>query len=237
MHIVIIEDEPLVQQRILRLTNELLIDKSPKITCFNDIDDAESYLSGTIVDVVLLDLNLHGRDGFDLLKQNVAGAYHTIIISAYADKAIEAFEFGVLDFVAKPFTKERLNHAFNKVLDNQQRSHYGCKYLSIKKAGRIDLVKVEDVMSIQAEGHYSLLQLAKSDNGSNTLLHNKNIDKMMELLPENFCRVHRSYIANMNMVASLIIKEGSRYELLFKNNQSIPVGRTRYSEIRKILDQ
>jgi two-component system response regulator LytT len=87
MRIVIVEDEPLIQQRIKRLTLEILSAHQPHIVCFGDIDDAHDYLHEETIDVLLLDLNLRGRDGFELLKASVAAAYHMIVISAYAEKA------------------------------------------------------------------------------------------------------------------------------------------------------
>lgn len=233
MNIVIVEDEPLVQQRTERLSLEILASKKNKITCFNDIDDAEMYLAENSVDLLLLDLNLMGRNGFDLLKSNVAAAYHTIIISAYAEKAIEAFEFGVLDFVAKPYTKERLSKAFNRFLQSSQRSYYGCRYLSVKKLGAIELIAISDIDYIQAEGHYSLLHV--NNESPSTVLHAKNIEKIMQLLPESFIRVHRSYIVNMNLVKQLTLAGGSQYVIKLHSGQEIPVGRTKYPIVKNYL--
>jgi len=233
MNIVIVEDEPLVQQRIQRLSLQILAKCQPKIVCFSNLDDAESFLDENSIDLLLLDLNLMGRNGFDLLKNNVAAAYHTIVISAYADKAIEAFEYGVLDFVAKPFTEERLEKAFARLLENSQRSYYGCRYLSIKKLGAIELIEIIAISYIQAEGHYSLINLTEK---SNTALHAKNIEKIMQLLPENFLRVHRSYIVNMNMVKKIIIEEGSRYSILLNDGIAIPIGRTKYQDVKRYLE-
>ena len=233
MNIVIVEDEPLVLQRVERLTREILEVHDPNIRCFNDIDDAELFLSENPVDLVLLDLNLMGRSGFDLLKRNVAAAYHTIVISAYAEKAIEAFEYGVLDFVAKPFTAERLRKALERYVDSAQRSYNGCRFLSIKKAGAIELIAIDDIAFIQADGHYSEIHLTESSGTA--ILHAKNIEKIMQLLPESFVRVHRSYIANLRQVKRLKIEEGSRYLLQLKNGQEVPVGRTKYQEIKQRL--
>jgi two-component system response regulator LytT len=233
MNIVIVEDEPLVQQRIQRLTLEILAAKQPKIICFSNLDNAEVYLAENSIDLLLLDLNLMGRNGFDLLKNSLASAYHTIVISAYADKAIEAFEYGVLDFVAKPFTTERLAKALERLLESAQRSYYGCRYLSIKKTGGIELLAIADISYIQAEGHYSLIHLNNEVNS--TALHAKNIEKIMQLLPENFLRVHRSYIANINLVKKLVIEEGSRYSIQLATGQKIPVGRTKYQDVKQYL--
>lgn len=242
MRIVIVEDEPLIQQRIKRLTLEILSEHQPKIVCFGDIDDADDYLLENTIDLLLLDLNLMGRDGFDLLKANVAGAYHTIVISAYADKAVVAFEYGVLDFIAKPFDRERLEKAFNRLLTSSQENYYGCRYLSVKKQGSIELIAITDVSHIQAEGHYSLLNLCannismENSMGPTTYLHNKSIEKIMQLLPINFLRVHRSYIVNMSQVKKLNIKEGSRYFLQVNNEVEVPVGRTKVKKVKEYFD-
>lgn len=242
MRIVIVEDEPLIQQRIKRLTLELLNEYQLQIVCFGDIDDADNYLNENIIDLLLLDLNLMGRDGFELLKAKVAGAYHTIVISAYAEKAVIAFEYGVLDFIEKPFDKKRLEKAFNRLLASSQKNYFGCRYLSIKKQGNIELVAVADLVYIQAEGHYSLLNLINNNElldekiSSTTYLHSKNIEKIMPLLPSNFLRVHRSYIVNMNNVKKLIINKGGRYALELSKDKQIPIGRTKYKEIKEFID-
>jgi two-component system response regulator LytT len=234
MNIVIIEDEPLVLSRIKRLTLEILEPHDPKISCFNNIVDAEQFLSENSTDLLLLDLNLMGSSGFELLKKNVAAAYHTIVISAYFEKAIVAFEYGVIDFVAKPFTSERLEKAFVRFLDSSQRSYYGCRYLSIKKAGGIEMISIADIDYIQAEGHYSLIHI-KGETDS-TALHSKNIEKIMQLLPNTFLRVHRSYIANMAAVKKLTIKEGGRYSLQMQSGIELPVGRTKYQDVKQFLE-
>jgi len=233
MNIVIVEDEPLVLQRIKRLTLDILKSQQPKIQCFTDIDDAENYLLENTVDLLLLDLNLKGRNGFDLLKSNVSAGYHTIIISAYSEKAIEAFQYGVLDFIAKPFTSERLSKSFDRILDKSQRNYYGCRYLSIKKLGVIELISLSDISHIQADGHYSLIHLVNQTEM--TALHSKSIEKIMQLLPENFMRVHRSYVVNMNNVNQLLIEPGSQYTVKLNSGVEVPVGRTKYQEVKLYL--
>jgi two-component system response regulator LytT len=235
MVIVIVEDEPLIQQRIQRLTAEILVEQNPKIICFDDVDDAESFLSENTIDVLLLDLNLMGRDGFTLLKNKLAAAFHTIIISAYAEKAIEAFEYGVLDFIAKPFSKDRLIQAFERLLQNRRSEYQSCKYLSVKKAGEIQLISLEDIDYIQADGHYTWLNLTSPIDDSKKILHSKNIEKINQLLPESFIRVHRSYLVNMRMVRSLKLQEGSKYTLLLNSGEEVPVGRTKYEQVKKLL--
>lgn len=233
MKVVIVEDEPLVQQRIARFTQAILADKLDKLSTFATLEDAEDYLAQAEVDVLLLDLNLQGQNGFDLLKHQVARAFHTIVISAYAEKAIDAFDYGVLDFIAKPFTQARLQKALERITDNTLRNHYGCRYLSVKKATGIDLVAIADIAYIQADGHYC--QLTLKDVGA-PLLHSKNIESIQALLPQQFERIHRSYLVNMNLVQRIIIESGSRYQAELKNGELLPISRGKFPDIKAKFD-
>lgn len=234
MNVVIAEDEPLLQQRIARFVGEILGEQLDKLTVFLTLADAQDYLAQNETDVLLLDLNLQGQNGFDLLKMQLAKAFHTIVISAYADKAIEAFEYGVLDFIAKPCSKTRLQTALNRLTDNTLRSHYGCRYLSVKKSSAIELVTVSDIVYIQADGHYTQLFLKSSPQ---PVLHSKSIENIVTLLPEQFERVHRSYIVNMNFVKRLIIESGSRYFVQLQQDNLIPVGRTKFAVLKSRLEK
>jgi YesN/AraC family two-component response regulator len=57
--------------------------------------------------------------------------------------SVNRLEFGILDFVTKPFTEARLSKVFSRLLDNQQRSHYGCRYLSVKSTLAFNLWKLK----------------------------------------------------------------------------------------------
>ncbi|NQZ08243.1 MAG: response regulator transcription factor [Algicola sp.] len=230
MQVVIVEDEPVIAERLERQISQILGEKLGKIIWFDDLDDAQEHLAEHSIDLLFLDLNLHGDDGFDLLKTVTADSFHTIIVSAHADQAIKAFEIGVLDFVAKPFTQERLEQAINRMLNQEQRADYGSRFLSIKKAGLIELVAVKDIDYIVASGHYSELVY-----GEQTALHDKSIERIAVLLPPNFERIHRSYIANMNNIARLVIEPGSKYSVILQSGSSLPVGRTRFAKIKEKL--
>ena len=134
MDIVIVEDEPVIAQRLQRQVKEILVDQQPNIKWFDNFDDAQSYLFEQPLDLLILDLNLHGVDGFELLKTVSAESFHTIIVSVYAEKAITAFEYGVVDFVAKPFNFERLQQALLRVTGNAQvfRPGKSAKQLMVK---------------------------------------------------------------------------------------------------------
>ncbi|MCW8878130.1 MAG: LytTR family DNA-binding domain-containing protein [Kangiellaceae bacterium] len=235
MNIVIVEDEPVIAQRLKRQINNIAELKPAKINHFDSFDDAQEYLAENTIDLLFLDLNLHGTSGFDLLKSVTAASFHTIIVSAYAEQAIKAFEYGVVDFVAKPFNQERINQAVTKVLDAKARSDYGARHLAVRKTAGIALVEVKDIVYVKADGHYTHLILA--DKKSH--LHDKPIEKIAKLLPLNFERVHRSYLVNMNMVKALRIEAGGSYQLELKTElslDSIPLSRSRFTSIKNKLE-
>ena len=115
MNALIVEDERMAARRLERMLRGILGDSVEQITCLERVEEAECFLASTTIDVLLLDLNLNGEDGFELLKKATAGPFQTIIVSANTGQALRAFEYGVLDFVPKPVERSRLERALARV--------------------------------------------------------------------------------------------------------------------------
>jgi two-component system response regulator LytT len=230
VRILIVEDEPIIARRIARLTRSILDEADLAIETAEHIDEAQDVLRERTFDLLVLDLNLHGADGFDLLKTSVAGAFHTIVISAYTDRAIEAFELGVLDFIGKPFGRERLAQALRR-LRTDARTDPPARYLAVRTSGRVTLIDVERVHYLQGAGSYSELVLR---DGS-TALHDKPLKRLVTLLPDDFVRIHRSYVVRMSAVAHFHSREGSRYAVELRDGTTLSVGRTRVDAVRDRL--
>ena len=231
MIVAVVEDEPLIASRIERLTREILDKKLTKMVVKNSLREARQYLFEHPVDLLLLDLNLHGKDGFELLKQAVSGSFHTIIISAHTDKALEAFEYGVLDFVGKPFSKERLQKAIMRLENAGEKNTYPTKYIAVRKTGKLLLIEVEEIRYIKGAGIYS--EIVMKDG--RVELHDKSLHKLDAILPSNFIRTHRSYIVNIQCVKSFSSLGGSKYRLKLSNDEILPVSRTKYKDIKELL--
>lgn len=229
MQILIVEDEARIARRVERFTREILGDQLSGLTIKPKLSAAMDHILNHPIDVLLLDLNLHGKDGFDLLKTAVAHSFHTIVVSAYRDRAIEAFEYGVIDFIPKPFDIARLGKAFERITDLTQKAGYATKYLAIKKQGRIHLLGIDDMVYLQGANIYSEVFL---QNGKKEL-YDKSLEKVFQLLPSNFERIHKSYIVNMQQAQEILVHSGSKYELLLKNGEILPIGRTRYKAIKE----
>ena len=231
MRVLVVEDEPLIARRVQQFCRRILGDSLETLASVGSFDAASAYLAEKPVDVVLLDLNLSGQDGMELLATYVAGSFHTIIVSANTDQALRAFEYGVIDFVAKPFTEERLTQALERVSNPTGRTPYSARCLAVHKLGRVELISMDDVLYIEGAGKYSELVLVDGRRE----LHDKTLVRLEVVLPAIFERIHKSYIVRMSAVARFHIFEGTRYEAELKNGMRLPVGRTRYHEIKARL--
>ena len=228
-----IEDEVMVARRIQMFCKNILGDRITLLKHFMVIEDAEDFINNNEIDLLLLDLNLNNRDGFDLLKNKLAESFNTIIISANTDRAIEAFEYGVLDFIGKPFKEERLAQAINKLDAGTISNSQQLKYLAIKKYGCIEMVDLNQIAYVQASGHYSELHLMNGE----TELHDKNLERLLTILPTQFERVHKSYAVRLNHIKKLLKHGGSSYSLELSTGETIPLGRTRYDSIKYKLEK
>ena len=218
-------------QRLERFCREILGDKLETLRTATMFAEASSRIAESPIDLLLLDLNLHGRDGMQLLASTVAGSFHTIIVSANTDQALRAFEYGVLDFVPKPFSRERLAQALQRATEREARAASAAKFLAVRKHGKVELVPIDRIMYVEGAGAYAELVL---DDGRREL-HDKTLEKLHALLPPVFERIHKSYVVRLTAVKALHAAEGSHYEAELRNGLRLPVGRTRYKELREKL--
>lgn len=228
MHILIVEDEHIIAARLTRLLTDILGARLEQMDVLTSLEKAEAFLEKTQVDLVFLDLNLRGKSGFELLRKAVAGAYQTVIVSAHTERALEAFEYGVLDFIGKPFDKARLEISLERFLSGTRPQAPATRYLAVKQASGTVLIDLEEVTYIRGAGAYGELVLGDG----RTLLHSKSLEKLERLLPNRWQRIHKSYLVDMTQVRQWLASAGSKYEVELKNGSRLPVGRARYKELR-----
>lgn len=228
MKILIIEDEARIAHRLQRMTAEFFVNKPINITICDSLQKGVEQIAIQQPDLLLLDLNLNGDNGFDVLEQMVAAPFHTIIVSANIDKAITAFAYGVLDFVAKPFDQERIFKALTRFVSPVLKQNEGIKYLAVKRAGQVRFINIEEVVYIKGAGIYTELHLK---NGQNEL-HDKSLELLQQLLPNQFERIHRSYLVNFQQIEKIFINPGTRYSALLKTREILPIGRSKYKELK-----
>jgi two-component system response regulator LytT len=230
MRILIAEDESVTARRLERMVREILGDRAESVAVKESLADAGEYLFEKPIDLLFLDLNLNGEDGYDLLKLAAAGSFRTIVVSANSDRAIEAFQYGVLDFVPKPFDLERLKRALDRAGAKGPglSSFPPAKYLSVRKHGKVELVPVESVLYLQGAGDYVEVHLTDG----RMELHSKTLETLAGLLPPHFERIHKSYIADMRSMKGIVLQGAGKYAMELNGGRLVPISRTKYKELK-----
>lgn len=231
MRIMIAEDEPVIARRIERLTREILAERITNIKTCETLEACRSHLMVHRIDLLFLDLNLKGEDCFRLLEGDQAGGFYTVIISAYSQRAVQAFNYPVIDFIEKPFNKARLEQTFEKLNYFKAKHDFTSKFLSIKRRSEIRLIEIDDIVYIKGAGVYSELFL---DNDEKEL-HHQNLERINLLLPSHFVRIHKSFIVNLYFARTIISHGGSKYSLVLKKGLELPVSRHRYQTLKHML--
>ena len=229
MKILIIEDEPPIAEYIEELCHNIAGDKIQSIRIVYSLESAKSFLDEFSIDLCLLDLNLNGKNGYHILKTAVARSFHTIVISAYTDQAFEAFEYGVLDFVPKPFEEERLQAAFDRYSDLDYNKELPTKFLSVKDGQRIKVISTDNIVFFRAADNYVEAVLK---NGQIELL-DKPLYRLMQILPANFFQIHRSYAIDINQITSFGHSGGGAYQVEIAKSEVLPLSRQKYKALKE----
>lgn len=228
LRILIVEDEALVARRLRRMLESLLGDEGCEIRMCSGFGSARELLKKETIDLLFLDLNLHGKDGFALLEEAVAGPFDTVIVSANTDRAIQAFDYGVLDFVPKPFGRARLEKALDRF--RQRPKDRAAEVLAVRHGGGIEMIRVGEIVAIHGADNYAEIEM----KSGRKLLHDKRLDHLENILPQHFVRVHRSHIIDWREVVRLEAHRGSRYTALLKSGTRVPVSRRKVAELRNL---
>jgi two-component system, LytTR family, response regulator len=214
---IIVDDEPLACRRIRRL---LLNDPEIQVValCTNG-EEAIKAIQELNPDLLFLDVQMPGMDGFGLLEAlpNKTSA-QIIFVTAYDRYAIQAFEVHALDYLLKPFDRERFEKAVIRakemIRQGQERGiakelltlrdelRMRPKYvdrLVVKTGGRIFFLKTQEIDWIEAQGKYVAIHTGKESH----LIRESLGALEADLNPKKFLRIHRSTIVNVDRIKEL----------------------------------
>jgi two-component system LytT family response regulator len=239
MRVLIVDDEPLARAALAKI-----LTANPAVESFdsaNDAIEAQQRLSKDTYDVMLLDISMPELSGLDLLgrmQRNERPLPSVVFVTAHAQFAVAAFEKHAVDYVLKPFSGERVNQAIEfacrrtaseraarliewmprpQALTQQRSSKIG-----IKSNGRIVFIDPHDVVAVQAEGNYVLLQ---RETGSDLL--RESISTIAEKLKAyGFVRIHRSVLVNPSFVQEIRPCTTGEYQLRVKDGRQYTATRT-----------
>jgi len=225
MRILIVEDEAVAARGLSALLREILGARVESIRVEKTLIGSVCFIEDSPVDLLLLDLNLHGEDGFDVLKEAAAGSFQTIVVSGNTDKALEAFEFGVVDFVPKPVVKERLGQALERLEKGSASGRV--KYLCVKDEDFACLIDIADIRYLESSDNYVRVHLASGAIER----HRKSLDALQRFLP-GFTRIHRRFAVPVASLKQIRVEAGGRYRLVLDHNTELPVSRQFYRKMQ-----
>ncbi len=215
LRIVIVDDEPIACRALSRMLGEF-----PEVEVCgqaHSVDEAEVLVTDTRADVVCLDIELFGESGFDLVPR-LDGAVAVIFVTAFNQYAIRAFEVNALDYLLKPVTSERLAETIRRLQERQKTpvpspnlGQLNQDDLILAQDGRRRLwLPLEKVCMIEAQGDYTVLRSSEGLSGTAW----RSMRHWERLLPqEQFMRIHRTWIVNLDHVEAYKTAPGNRLEL------------------------
>lgn len=229
LNCIIIEDQPPAQRILTKYIEDSGILKLKKI--FPDALKAIEYLKIEAVDLVFLDIHLPKISGFDFLNL-IENSPPVILTTAFPDYALESYEHHVVDYLLKPFSFQRFLKAVSKVpMPQEQSAVEGASkavqppdFIFIKSGYDHIKVAFSDIVYIKAGADYSEIFTQKTKYLTPNSLKYW-IDKLDE---DCFCKVHKSYIININYV-----KKVSGNQVFLIQEEVIPIGRAFKDDFRE----
>jgi two-component system LytT family response regulator len=246
MKAILIDDEKLALSRLRRLLTEY---NFFEITgeAYNGID-ARLMIEELQPDVIFLDIEMPGLNGFEMLSQL---SYMPVVVfaTAYDRYAIKAFEENSIDYLLKPIEKERLDitvEKLKKFSDKPSLDNHGLQLLleamkpkkniqsvSVKTADKILLLRLEEVSYFEAEDKYTFLITTDGKK----YLTDYTLSHLEEKLPSGFIRISRSIILNSDLVREIQKHFSGKYVLFLedKNMSKLESGLKYNENIKSLL--
>ena len=232
---VIVEDEPLGRD----LIRELLRSDSD-VTLVGECGnghEALSMLEQKRPDLVFLDVRMPEIDGFEVLAGLGRQTPVVVFVTAYDEYAVRAFEVNAVDYLLKPFDRERFQQALDRAktqirfrgADGKSRPYP--ERLLVKSGSRIVFVRTDEVDWIEAEGNYVRLHVKKDTHFLRTTI--SNLEEHLD--PTRFARIHRSQIVNIDRIRELRPWWHGEYHVLLKDGTQLTLSRTYRERIHDLM--
>jgi two-component system LytT family response regulator len=245
--ILIIEDEKPARDLI-----KAYMDGNDGISLIGEYDngfDGLKAVNELKPDAIFLDVQMPKLTGFEMLE---VLEYHPEVIftTAYDQYAIQAFEQNAVDYLLKPFSKERFQEAIGKLesrIESQKEtgktgiekiklhlaeSEEKLHRVVIKKSGKIHVISTGDINYLEAQDDYVMIYTNEGRYLKQQTM--KYFEKHLD--SQQFVRVHRSYIANITHIERIEPYEKSNFILILKDGNKVPVSRNGMQVLKENLD-
>ncbi len=239
--IIIIDDEPLARS----IVKEYL-QKYPELEIVQECNDGFEGVKAIQQyqpDLIFLDIQMPKINGFEMLEL-LDQPPAVIFTTAFDEYAIKAFEAHAIDYLLKPFNKERFDKAIQKwkdqtagaqntteLLETASQSPAQSQRIVVKTGSKIKIIPVQDVYFLEAADDYVKVHIHEG-----SFLKNKTMNHFEKTLDsQQFVRSHRSYIVNVQQITRIDPYEKDNHIAILKSGAKVPVSRNGYVKLRSVL--
>lgn len=226
----VVDDEPAARDRLRDL---LLRQRDVEVLGESeDVAGAIEAIRAEPPDVVFLDVQMPGADGFQLIDAVGARAMPAVVfVTAHEEHALRAFDVDAVDYLLKPFDEERFATALARVreelearrLRNNGERRRPLDRLPLRSAGRVSFLRVDHVEWVDAAHNYVRIH---STDGRTHVVRGAIGDLETRLDPQRFVRIHRSTIVNVERVRELELTAHGGHVAILESGQRLAVSRS-----------
>lgn len=239
---VIIDDEPLA-----RLIVREYLQQYPEVEVLQECNDGFEGVKAIMQhqpDLIFLDIQMPKINGFEMLEL-IETPPAVIFTTAFDEFAMKAFDNNAIDYLLKPFSKERFDKAFEKWLskrntpsdindqlsENRQRTADENGRVVVKTHNQIRIIPIHDIIYLEAYDDY-----VKMHTTQGMFLKKRTMSSFEQgLNPNEFVRVHRSYIIKLDQLTRIEQPEKDVHVALLKTGAKVPLSKTGYSRLKVVL--
>lgn len=225
MKVLIVDDERLARAELRRL-----LAAHPGVSVVGEARngaEALTLIPALAPDVILLDIQMPGMSGFDLLAQ-IDDPPHIIFTTAFDQHAVRAFEANAIDYLLKPIAPARLAAALEKV---RPRAAAPLDRVFVRDGERCWLVPLTDIVLLESDGNYTRVYF-----GANKPLVPRSLAALEERLdPAVFFRASRQHMVNLSAIERVDGGVGDNLVLSLKGGHRIEMSRRQSAKLREIL--
>ena len=227
IRVIAIDDEPLALQQLVTYINKVpFLELAAQ--CQSALE-AIDVLNREPVDAIFCDINMPDLNGMEFVK-SLAAPPLIVFTTAYSEYAVEGFKVNAVDYLLKPFGLQDFMRAANRIKE-QSSPRIGAEGESsifVKTDYRMVKVSIPDIRYVEGMSEYLKLHLNSQPKPIITLLSMKNLE---ERLPQNFMRIHRSYIVNLDKVV-----EVNKNRVILDGDTSLPIGDSYREAFNRYID-
>lgn len=242
---VIVDDEPLARDRL-----RMLLAGVDDIAVVGEFGDGRAAANGILElhpDLLFLDVQMPEVDGFGVLQ--LVGAEHmpvTVFVTAYDQYALKALDVSAVDYLLKPFDRERFLRALARARKQIPSADLQARLLSllqhvnrnafldrlvIKSAGRISFLKTAEVDWIEAAGNYVRLHVARESH----MLRETMSAIEGKLDPGKFVRIHRGAVVNLERIKDLQPLFHGDHQVTLRDGSRLTLSRSYRENLERVL--